>query len=432
MKRIKIVTLGCSKNLVDSEVLGGVLYDRGMEISPDFDTADAIIVNTCGFINTAREESINTILEAVEEKKAGNFKKVYVMGCMSEKYKDEIIKEIPEVDAVYGLKEFDKMSQDISGIKIGNMNELFNERLALESDHFAYIRISDGCDHNCAYCSIPSMRGKYVSRSMESITEEIRNLVDAGVKELILIGQEINSYGLDLYGEKRINILLKQISKIAGDSVWIRLMYTHPPMVDREFLETIASCKNIVKYIDFPVEHTETKILKAMKRGNSREGLLDKIKMMREVIPEICIRTSIIVGFPGETDEVFESMLDFIKEVEFDRLGCFAYSPEEGTPAYDLPNPLSDKIVQDRISRIMEIQQGISLKKNEKLIDTEIKVLIDRHEGEISIGRTYRDAPEIDNEVLIHGLLDIGEYYTVRITDALEFDIEAVLLDKIN
>ncbi|PID27817.1 MAG: 30S ribosomal protein S12 methylthiotransferase RimO [Candidatus Cloacimonadota bacterium] len=423
MKKIKIVTLGCSKNLVDSEVFSGILFDNGLEVSPDFEEADTIVINTCGFINSAREQSVNTILEAVEDKNNGFYNKVYVMGCMSEKYGKELKEEIPEIDGVYGLKEFEKMAKDIAHVEKVDLKSLFNERLALENDHFAYVRISDGCNHNCAYCSIPSMRGKYVSRTMESILNEVENLVDNGVKELIIIAQEINSYGLDLYGEIKIIDLLDRICNLCQDDTWVRLMYTHPPMVNEKFAKFINSKKNIVNYLDLPVEHTETEILKMMRRGNTRQGLIEKIEMLRKTIPNIIVRTSIIVGFPGETDEIFESMKDFIREVKFDRLGCFGYSEEEGTIAAELPNRISQEVIDKRIGEIMEIQQEISYKNNEKLLGEELIVLIDRHEGGFSIGRTYRDAPEIDNEVLIEEDLEIGKYYKVRAVDFTEFDI---------
>ncbi len=441
-KRIKIVTLGCSKNLVDSEVFSGqiVKYDD-IEISPDFDEADAVIINTCGFIDSSRKESVDTILEAIEEKESGTYKKVYVMGCMSEKYKQDLSDSMPEVDRIYGLKEFSTMTDEIAKdlstlkskpLKATDKNDInyFTDRISLEQDHTVYIRISDGCNHRCSYCSIPSMRGKYISRTIESIISEVKTFVLADVKEFIIIGQEITSYGADIYnGERKIYDLIREISKVVGDERWIRLMYTHPIDVDRKFVETIRDCKNVCNYIDFPIEHSETNILKKMFRRDTRQGLIDKINMMREVIPDITIRTSLILGFPTESRKDFLGLREFVSQMELDRVGCFPFSLEEDTKAALLPQKPLKKTAERRVAEIMGIQQDISFNKNVKLIGNVEKVLIDQIDGDFSIGRTFRDAPGIDNEVIIKGKLSIGEFYNVEIIDAVEFDLYGEIVD---
>ena len=426
MKKIKIVTLGCDKNLVDSEIIAGQLSEK-YEISPDFTEGEAIIVNTCGFIGDAKEESIETIFNSLELRELGNFKKVFVTGCLAERYYDQLNSEMKEVDGVFHLKDFNGIIKElIPGYKPSK--DLFDERLALELEHVAYVRISDGCNHNCSYCAIPSIRGRYKSRTEESILSEVKMLKNGGVKEMILIGQEISSYGTDLYKENRLIKLLKGISKIAGKGMWIRLLYTHPPLVTEEFIEFIAKTDNVCNYLDFPIEHSETEILKAMYRKDTRDGLLEKVKFMRKTIPNMALRTSIITGFPGETRKVFNNMLKFIKEVKFERLGVFAYSPEEDTDAVDLPNRVTRKTALKRVSEIMDIQQELSYEFNQTLIGNVEKVLIDRVEGKYSIGRTFRDTPDVDCEVLIKGSLDVGEFYQVKIVDATEFDLMGELV----
>jgi ribosomal protein S12 methylthiotransferase len=426
MKKIKIITLGCDKNLVDSEIIAGQLSNK-YEVSPDFTEGEAIIVNTCGFIGDAKEESIDTIFRAVEQKKFGKFKKVFITGCLAERYYKDLKKDLKEVDGVYHLKDFKGIVKELIP-DYKPSKDLFNERLALEMSHVAYVRISDGCNHNCSYCAIPSIRGKYTSRTEESILSEVQMLKKANVKEIILIGQEISSYGTDLYKENRLIKLLTKISMIAGKEMWIRLLYTHPPLVTDEFVEFIAKTENICNYLDFPIEHSETEILKAMYRKDSREGLLEKIKFMRKTIPNITLRTSIITGFPGETRKVFNNMLKFIKEAKFERLGVFAFSPEEDTDAIDLTNRVTRKTALKRVSEIMDIQQELSYEFNQTLIGNIEKVLIDRVDGEYSIGRTFRDTPDVDCEVLIKGSLDIGEFYQVKIIDATEFDLMGELV----
>ncbi|MBN2858439.1 MAG: 30S ribosomal protein S12 methylthiotransferase RimO [Candidatus Delongbacteria bacterium] len=429
MKRIKIVTLGCDKNLVDSEVIGGRLSDK-YEISPDFESGEAVIINTCGFIGDAKKQSIEAIFEAVRQKQDGKFKKVLLTGCLIERYFNELKKDIPEVDGFFRLGAVDEIAKFLE-VENNDLKNQFCNRVALESEYTGYIKISDGCDHKCSYCAIPGIRGKYRSRTIESIIEEVQVLISGNVKEIILVGQEISSYGADIYKKKMITDLLKELSVLCGKDRWIRLLYTHPPMVDRKFIETIAEFENVCNYIDFPVQHTETAILKVMGRGNTTDSIISKVKLMRQIIPDIAVRTSIIAGFPGETRKIFNSMKKNLGLIKFDRLGVFPYSREEDTRAFDMNDQISRRTAEKRAAEIMEMQREISFDKNNKLIGNIEKVLIDRIEGEYSVGRTFRDAPDVDNEVLIKKKLVPGEFYKVRIVKADEFDLYGEYLTDI-
>ncbi|MFO7810562.1 MAG: 30S ribosomal protein S12 methylthiotransferase RimO [Candidatus Delongbacteria bacterium] len=429
MKKIKLITLGCDKNLVDSEVIAGRISEE-YEISPDFESGEAIIVNTCGFINDAKKQSIEAIFEAVLQKQEGRFKKVLLTGCLIERYFNELNKEIPEVDGFFKLGEIELIAKFLNVKKDTSQNRYCN-RLALEHEHVAYLKISEGCDHKCSYCSIPGIRGKYRSRSIESIIEEAHVLISGSVKEIIIVGQEISSYGIDIYKKKMINELVKEISVLCGKGRWIRLLYTHPPMVDRKFIETIAEHDNICNYIDLPIQHTETEILKAMGRRETADSIVSKIELMRQIIPDIAIRTSIIAGFPNETRKIFNSMKKNLESIRFDRLGVFPYSREEGTKAYDMNGQISRRTAEKRAAEIMEMQRGISYAENEKLKNNIETVLIDRIEGDYSIGRTYRDAPDIDNEVLIGSKLKVGSFYRVKITGSEEYDLYGEYLTEI-
>jgi len=429
MKKIKIITLGCDKNLVDSEVLSGQLA-QNYQISPDFTSGEAVIVNTCGFIGDAKKQSVEAIIEAVEEKKKGNFKKVLLTGCLIQRYFKELKKEFPEADGFFRLGDIKGMIREL-GISRNVSSNRFCERIALESEHTGYIKISDGCNHKCSYCAIPGIRGKYKSRSIDSILKEAEFLINGNVNEIILVGQEISSYGSDNYKSNMINDLLKELSWVCGKDRWIRLLYTHPPLVTREFVETIASSENICNYIDFPVQHTETEILKMMCRGDTTEKIFTKVKLMREIIPDIIIRTSIITGFPGETPKLFRSMKKHLNELRFDRLGVFPYSREEGTPAYSMQGQLNLSTAKKRSESIMKQQQDISLEKNTALIGKKLKVLIDRKENGYSVGRTYGDAPDVDNEVMVKGDLKAGQFYMVKITEADEYDLYGLNLTEI-
>lgn len=421
MKKIKIVTLGCDKNLVDSEVLSGQLSDP-FEISPDFLDGEAVIINTCGFIGDAKKQSIEAILEAIEEKKKGNFRKVLLTGCLIERYFKELKSEFPEADGFFRLGDIKGMMKEL-GISRRLSANRFCERIALETDHTGYIKISDGCNHKCSYCAIPGIRGAYKSRSIDSISKEAEYLISGKVKEIILVGQEISSYGSDKYKKNMINELLKELSQVCGKDRWIRLLYTHPPLVTKEFIETVAKYENICNYIDFPVQHTETPILKSMGRRDTTEKIFSKVKLMRQIIPDIVIRTSIITGFPGETSNVFNCMKKHLQDLRFDRLGVFPYSPEEGTKAFEMESQVSQTAAKKRAEEIMRIQQEISFENNTAKIGKIFKVLIDRKEDGFSVGRTYGDAPDVDNEVLVKGDLEIGKFYYVKINDAEEFDL---------
>jgi ribosomal protein S12 methylthiotransferase len=423
MKKIRIETLGCDKNLVDSEALAGRLTEK-YEISPDFENGEAVIINTCGFIGDAKKQSIEAILTAVEQKKSGNFKKVLLTGCLIERYYDELKAEIKEVDGFFRLGDFDGIA-NLLGIKNSAPGNIYCNRVALEYNHIAYIKISDGCDHKCSYCAIPGIRGKYRSRSIDSILEETEVLLSGSVKEIILVGQEISSFGKDLGIKNGISDLLRELSAMCGRDRWIRLLYTHPPLVKKEFAETIAGYENICNYIDFPVQHTQTEILKAMGRGDTTEKLADKLKMMRDIIPGIAVRTSIITGFPGESRKIFNAMKKDLEKFRFDRLGAFPFSLEEGTKAALMDDKVSSATAIKRTAELLRLQSEISLENNLNLVGKVEKVLIDRHEDGKSIGRTYRDAPDVDNEVIIDKKLKIGEFYDAEITGAEEYDLYA-------
>ncbi len=422
MKRIKIITLGCDKNLVDSEVIAGALSGK-YEISPEFTNGEAVIINTCGFIGDAKKQSVESVLQAFEDKKNGRFRKVFITGCLIQRYYNELVKEFPEADGFFRLGDI-KGITDSLGAEAPERPNRYCSRVALEMEHVAYIKISDGCDHKCSYCAIPGIRGKYISREPGSVLEEAEYILSGGkVREIILVGQEISSYGKDIGIKGGINGLLGNLSSLCGKNIWIRLLYTHPPVVTRDFIETVASHDNICNYIDFPVQHTETEILKLMKRGDSTEKISSKIGQMREIIPGIAIRTSIIAGFPGETRKIFNSMKKNIEKLEFDRLGVFPYSREEGTPAYSMEGRVGNGTAVKRASEIIEIQRNISYNKNMKLTGRTEKVLIDSYDGEYSVGRTFRDAPDVDNEVLVKEKLKIGEFYNIKITGATEYDL---------
>jgi ribosomal protein S12 methylthiotransferase len=429
MKKIKIITLGCDKNLVDSEVLSGQL-SGSYEISPDFTSGEAVIINTCGFIGDAKKQSIDVILESVEAKKNGDFKKILLTGCLIERYFSELKKEFPEADGFFRLGDIDGLIKAL-GVNKRVSENIFCERIALESEYTGYIKISDGCNHKCSYCAIPDIRGNFKSRSVDSILKEAEYLIKGNVKEIILVGQEISSYGTDNYKKNMICDLLRELSLLCGNNVWIRLLYTHPPLVNREFIESVAGYDNICKYIDFPIQHTETDILMAMKRGDTTEKIFDKVKMMRDIIPGITIRTSIITGFPGETVKIYNSMKKHLEMLRFDRLGVFSYSREEGTAADMMEGHISNKAAVRRAGEIMENQREISLENNSKLIGKTLKVLIDRIEDGISYGRSYMDAPDVDNEVIVRRELKTGRFYDVKITEADAYDLYGLNLTDV-
>ena len=420
------MTLGCSKNTVDSEVLLAQLKGNGIEAAHESrkDDSNIVVVNTCGFIDNAKQESIDTILRYVEAKREGIVEKVYVTGCLSQRYKDSLEREIPEVDSWFGTRD---LSQLLKQLNADYKHELVGERVLTNPGHFAYLKISEGCDRPCSFCAIPLMRGGHVSRPMEELVKEAAHLAKNGAKELLLIAQDSTYYGLDLYKKRALSDLLKKLSDVEGIE-WIRLHYAFPTGFPLDVLDTMAERGNICHYLDIPLQHGSTKMLKTMRRGTSRQKTTELLHTIREKIPDIAIRTTLIAGHPGETAGDFEEMLDFVEQSRFDRLGVFPYSHEEDTFSHTLGDDVPDRVKQERADAIMELQQGISLENNYKRIGKTYKVMIDRKEGGQFIGRTEYDSPEVDNEVLIDAKKDylrIGDFTTVKVTDATEFDLMA-------
>ncbi len=421
-KKVSLVSLGCSKNLVDSEVLLKQFQANGLEIIDKANRADFVVINTCGFINDAKDESIRTILEAVNLKKSGKVKKVVVMGCLSERYKTELAEEIPEVDAYFGVTDYKGVLNEL-GFDL--KKELLGERFITTPSHYAYLKISEGCDNPCSFCAIPLIRGKHVSKPMEQIISEAKYLADNGAKEIILIAQDSTYYGLDIYGKRELARLLRELSRVDGIE-WIRLLYAFPAKFPEEILDVIAEEEKICKYIDIPFQHISDNILKSMQRGITKRRTYELIETIRKKIPDVAIRTTLIVGYPLEGDIEFNELKDFVKDVQFDRLGVFTYSQEENTDAFDLEDPVPQKVKEYRKTEIMKIQQEISYQKNLERIGSKLKVLIDEKiEENTYLGRTEWDAPEVDNSVIINSkkILEPGNFYRVEIEDALEFDL---------
>jgi ribosomal protein S12 methylthiotransferase len=421
--KINIVTLGCSKNLVDSEVLFTQLKGNGMHVSHESEKDDSqiVVINTCGFIDNAKQESIDTILRYVEAKEAGHVEKVYVTGCLSHRYKDDLEKEIPQVDSWFGTNELPRL---LKTLKADYKHELIGERLLTTPSHFAYLKIAEGCDRPCSFCAIPLMRGKHESRPMDELVLTAKNLAAKGTKELILIAQDLTYYGLDIYKKRNLSELLDKLSDVEGIN-WIRLQYAYPSGFPMDILDVMAQKSNICKYLDMPLQHGSSEMLKIMRRGIDRPKTEDLLAKIRDKVPEIAIRTTLITGHPGETEEMFEEMYDFVQKQRFDRLGVFQYSHEEQTHSYSMPDDISDEIKQERTDIIMELQQGISEELNQKKIGNTYKVLFDRKESGHFIGRTEFDSPEVDNEVLIPAsqYVRVGDFSNVKITSATEFDL---------
>jgi ribosomal protein S12 methylthiotransferase len=418
-KKIHILTLGCPKNLVDSEILMSKLKNK-FQIVEKPEKADLVVVNTCGFIDSAKQESIEKIFEMVELKEKGKVESVYVMGCLSERYKNELEKEIPEVDKFFGVEKFEEI---LNTLGVPDRYELLGERELLTPKHYAYLKISEGCDNPCSFCAIPLIRGKHISRPIEEIIKEAKKLAWKGVKEIIIIAQDTTYYGLDIYGKRKLPELLNRLSEIDGIE-WIRLMYTFPAKFPTEVLDIMAQNPKICKYIDIPIQHISDKILKSMRRGITKRKTIELLEKIRKTVPEVAIRTSLIVGYPGETEKEFEELLDFVYTFKFDRLGVFTYSQEEGTKAFELGDPVSPEEKERRMALIMNAQHDIIVEKNEKMIGRKFKVLIDRKERDFYIGRTQWDAPEIDLEVLVEGNgIKIGNFYEVEIYDIFEYDL---------
>lgn len=425
--KVNIITLGCSKNIADSEHVAGHLRKAGVEVYFDREKSDCdvVVVNTCGFIGDAKEESVNVIVEQAEIKRRGRrHRRLVVVGCLVERYREELARELPEVDAWYGVHQWGEL---VRGLEAEYHDKLETERLQSTPRHYAYLKISEGCNRCCSYCAIPLIRGKHISRPMEEILDEAKKMVADGAKELIVIAQDTTYYGMDLYGERKLGELLERLATESG-AQWIRLHYTYPAAFPDNAIEAIAKHENICKYIDIPLQHINSKILASMRRGTDKEETLELLKHMRERIPNVAIRTTLIVGYPGEGDKEFEELKDFVRKQRFARLGVFAYSAEEGTAANELGDPIDEDEKQRRVDEIMELQEHISLEKNEARIGTIVSVLIDRTEGEYYIGRTEQDSPEVDDEVLVvsNKKLKVGEFYNVKITKAYEHDLYGI------
>lgn len=418
-----MITLGCSKNLVDSENLITQLKGNAFEVIHDSDEeAQIVIVNTCGFIDLAKEESINTILEYAELKKEGQVEKLYVTGCLSQRYKDDLEQEIPEVDAYFGTLELPGL---LARLNADYKHELIGERVTTTPTHYAYLKISEGCNRTCTFCAIPLMRGKHVSRPVEELVREASNLARMGVKELILIAQELTYYGLDLYKSRELPRLLHALADVEGIE-WIRLHYAYPSKFPLEVFDVMAERDEICNYLDIPLQHASNAVLERMHRQITQEETRELIRVAREKVPGISLRTTLLVGYPGETEAEFAELEDFVRAMRFDRLGVFQYSHEEDTPAYGFADDVPTEVKAERAARIMEIQETISFEKNQEKIGQTFRVLFDRKEGGYFVGRTEGDSPEVDNEVLVPAdtyFVRVGDFAQVRITDAAEFDL---------
>ena len=424
--KVNVVTLGCSKNLVDSEVMLTQLQGNGIDAEHESkkDDANVVIINTCGFIDNAKQESVDTILRYVDAKEAGQVEKVYVTGCLSQRYRDDLQQEIPEVDAWFGTMELPLL---LRKFKADYKHELVGERRTTTAQHFSYLKIAEGCDRPCSFCAIPLMRGKHVSRSIEDLVTEAKNLASRGTKELLLIAQDSTFYGLDLYKERKLAELMRSLADVEGID-WVRLHYAYPTGFPMDVLDVMAEHPNICNYLDIPLQHGSTEMLKRMRRGITREKTEQLLDTIRQKVPDIAIRTTLIAGHPGETEADFEEMYNFVERSRFERLGIFTYSHEEQTHSYSMEDDVPAEVKEERANAIMELQEGISREINEAKIGKTFKVLIDRKEGGHFIGRTEYDSPEVDNEVLIDAAAHycrVGDFVEVTIDDASEFDLYA-------
>ena len=422
--KINVITLGCSKNIYDSEIIIKQLEASKKNVVHE-ENGNIVVINTCGFINNAKQESIDTILEQIEYKQTGIVDKVYVTGCLSERYKNDLEKEIPDVDQYFGTTD---LPQLLKVLEADYKHELVGERILTTPKHYAYLKIAEGCDRPCSFCAIPLMRGKHRSTPIEKLVDQAKNLAKNGVKELILIAQDLTYYGLDLYKERRLAQLLSALSKLDGIE-WIRLHYAFPTGFPEDVLEVMRNESKICNYLDIPLQHISDKILKSMRRGTNKEKTTSLIKRFRELVPDIVLRTTLIVGYPGETDKDFEILKKWVKEMRFERLGCFKYSHEEDTHAYLLKDDVPEELKQKRLNEIMEIQSKIALNNNEKLIGKVFKCLIDRKEGTNFIGRTFMDSPDVDNEVVIDAkkfYVKLGEFVSIRIIGANNYDLVGI------
>ena len=420
-KTLNLISLGCAKNLVDSEILLGGLNKTDVTLTQNPEEADTIVVNTCGFLDIAREESVDTILQAAELKKAGNLKELVVMGCLSERYPDELKKEIPEVDRIFGSNDHRQIVSFLTGKEFAKDDPLFFRSL-MTPNHYAYLKIAEGCDNGCSFCSIPLMRGLQKSRTIPAIMDEAERLVSNGTRELLVIAQDSTSYGWDLETKVYLSDLLRELNTI-NNLEWIRIHYAHPAHLSQRIIDAMAECDKVCNYLDMPIQHAADTILKSMKRGLGQDGIRNRIHRLRSAIPEIAIRTTLIVGYPGETEDDFNSLRDFVEEMKFDRLGIFTYSEEEGTGAAHLDDNIPRQVKDDRKNILLEIQHEISLDRNESFVGKTLKVLVDQEGENVSVGRTEFDSPEIDNIVHIQGKVDKGNFVSVRIESANEYEL---------
>lgn len=428
--KVNVVTLGCSKNIFDSEVMMAQLKANKFDVEHESqsDDAEIVIINTCGFIDNAKQESIDTIIRYAEAKADGMVDKVYVTGCLSERYKDELEVEIPEVDAFFGTRDLPRL---LKTLKADYKHELVGERLLTTPNHYAYFKIAEGCDRPCSFCAIPLMRGKNVSTPIEDLVKSAKDLAAKGVKELMLIAQDLTYYGLDLYKKRALAELLEELAQIEGIE-WIRLHYAFPAGFPMDVLDVMNKYDNICKYLDMPLQHGSTKVLKEMRRGTTREKTEELVKTIREKVPGITIRTTLIAGYPGETEEDFQEMYQFVEDMKFDRLGIFTYSHEENTHAYNFEDDVPDEVKKERADAIMELQSGISYELNQQKVGKTYKVLFDRVEGDYFIGRTEFDSPEVDNEVLVKKadyFVRLGDFAMVEITSADHYDLYGKVID---
>lgn len=443
MLKIALESLGCSKNLVDAEIMMGILNKKGYKLVGDFEEADIILVNTCGFIESAKQESIDTILELAQLKETANLKILIVTGCLAQRYSDELKAEIPEIDAIVGTGSYQNIDDIIDSLKkekhivsLNDINFVYNENLPRyisTPNHMAYLKIGEGCDNKCTYCIIPKLRGKYRSRKMEDIIVEAKDLAAKGVKEVVVIAQDTTKYGCDLYGKEMLPQLLEELANIEGIK-WIRIMYSYPESITEELVKVMKKYDNICNYFDMPIQHASNKILKLMNRHTTKEDILSKVEMIRNYIPDATLRTTIIVGFPGETEEDFNEMIEFVKIAKFDRLGAFAYSREEDTPADKLPNHVNEETKLSRRDTLMLVQQEISQELNSNKVGNEYEVLIEEKiEDKVYIGRTQGDAEEIDSIVYVksNNQLEVGDFVNVKINNALEYDLMGDVIDEL-
>ena len=436
--KVLLISLGCDKNLVDSEVMLGLLNKAGHQLTNDETEADVVVVNTCAFISDAKEESINTIIEMGELKKTGKLKKLIVAGCLSQRYKDEIMKELPEIDVIIGATNYDKIVEAIGTDEESIIDDInytprpIAERIVTTNASMAYFKIAEGCNKLCTYCIIPHIRGRYRSMPMDSLIASAEKLASDGIKELVLVAQETTLYGVDLYGEKKLPELLTKLSEIEGIE-WIRLLYCYPEEITDELIEVMATNPKICHYVDIPIQHSENAILKRMGRRTSREDIVELVGRLRTAIPDIAIRTTLISGFPGETQELHDGLVDFVDECEFDRLGVFTYSPEEGTPAAEYEDQVDGELAAKWRDEIMELQQEISYEKNQQMIGSTQKVLIEGYlvDDDVYVGRTYRDAPGVDGIVFVSAPYELisGSFVDVKITEANEYDLTGVIVE---